>query len=43
MTAKYNLTIHHSRLKNNIEKLERYKKIFDRKTFLSNEVAMDAI
>ncbi|MBU1420942.1 DUF86 domain-containing protein [Patescibacteria group bacterium] len=43
MTAKYNITIHHSHLKESIKKLERYKKMFSRKTFLSDEVAMDAI
>ena len=41
--AKYNIRVHHKHLRDSVKKLERYKKMFDRKAFLSDEVARDAI
>jgi len=41
--ARYNISVHYSCLKEAIKKLERYKKMADRKLFLSDEIMQDAI
>lgn len=41
--AKYNVRVHQKHLLESIKKLERYKKMFNRKTFLSDEIANDAV
>ncbi|MBU0721930.1 DUF86 domain-containing protein [Patescibacteria group bacterium] len=42
-TAKYTLKTHQNILKENIKKLERYKKRFSKKAFLDDELVIDAI
>ncbi len=43
MVARYNIADHYDHLLTAIKKLERYKKMFDRQKFLSDEIAQDAI